>query len=194
MRTSREEIQATALQLFLRNGYHGTSTNDICDALGISRPTLYWYFKDKEDLLFSLHKVRIEKSFQPILESLRQESDPLKRLRNFIAELTHLICTEPETRVLIKETEYLAPEHKDWVAQNWKEQFELLRDTIAQLKQSGRAKDVSETFTVFSLLGMITWANNWFDYARPEGIGRLTETIEEVFLGGLLRPIDPQGR
>jgi AcrR family transcriptional regulator len=188
VRSSREEIQSTSVQLFLRNGYHGTSTTDICETLGISRPTLYWYFKDKEDLLFSLHKERIEKSFQPILAAARLEPDPVERLKAFIADLTELICTEPESRVLIKEKEYLHPEHREWVTDNWREQFELLRATILELKRAGRAKDVPETFAVFSLLGMIAWATTWFDYSRPDGIPGLTQTIQELFLGGLLVP------
>ncbi|MBI5440050.1 MAG: TetR/AcrR family transcriptional regulator [Deltaproteobacteria bacterium] len=187
VRTSREEIQEKAVQLFLKKGYHGTSTTDICDAVGISRPTLYWYFKDKEDILFSLHKQRIEKSFQPITASAKAEPDPVLRLKRFMADLTGLICTEPESKILIKETEYLDPEHQEWVVANWKEQFDMLRATISELKAAGKARDVSETFMAFSLLGMITWAYNWFDYARPEGIGRLAANIQDVFLTGLLK-------
>jgi AcrR family transcriptional regulator len=188
VRTSKDEIQGKAMDLFLQKGYHGTSTTDICEALNISRPTLYWYFKDKEALLFSLHKESIENRFRVMLTAVKKQEDPLLILRSFMSEYTKLLCGDPSAKVLIKETEYLSQEHIDWVKKNWEEQFEIVRNAILELKQTGRSKDVSETFAAFGLIGMITWAYNWFDTSRPEGIQTLVDTVEEIFLSGLLKP------
>lgn len=191
VRTSEEEIRQKAMELFLSQGYHGTSTTDICDALGISRPTLYWYFKDKEAILWSLEEASIEAGFRKMLTVVRQEKDPLDRLRAFIREHANVICRDPATKVLIKETEYMTPDHVAWVKGRWKEQLEIVRGAILELKEAGRCKDVSETFAAFGLIGMLTWAYTWFDFARPEGIPALVETVEEIFLSGLLRPGTP---
>lgn len=177
-----------AMELFLKKGYHGTSTTDICNALGISRPTLYWYFEDKEALLFALHKSSIEGRFRAMLDAVKAEADPVARLRAFVREHTALICRDPETKVLIKETEYMAAEHVEWVERSWQEQLDVLRGAIRELKAAGKAKDVSETYAAFGLLGMITWAYTWFDFSRPEGIAGLAATVEEIFLSGLLKP------
>lgn len=187
VRTSAEEIEKKAMELFLKKGYHGTSTTDICEALGISRPTLYWYFKDKEDLLFALHKKSIEKSFREMINKVKEREEPLDRLRTFINEFTNLVCMDPAAKMLIKETEYMSQDHIEWVRKNWEEQFHIVRSAIRDLKVAGKSKDVPEAFAAFGLIGMITWAYNWFDFSRPEGIAGLVETVEEIFLSGLLK-------
>ncbi|MFH1113291.1 MAG: TetR/AcrR family transcriptional regulator [Pseudomonadota bacterium] len=187
MRTSKEEIQEKAMELFLKKGYHGMSTTDLCEALGISKPTLYWYFKDKEDILFSVHKDRLESRVRPILGRMEETDDPLARLRIFIHEYTRAVCLYPDTKVLINETAYLAPEHLAWVRKLWTKPLDLLRQALRDLKEEGKVKDTSDTFAAFSLIGMVMWTFNWFDHSRPESIGELTDTIEEIFFSGLLK-------
>ena len=47
----RNEILDVAERLFCTNGYDNTSTNDILAEIGIARGTLYYHFKNKEDIL-----------------------------------------------------------------------------------------------------------------------------------------------
>ena len=187
VRTSREEIQEKSMELFMRKGYHGMSTTDLCEALGISRPTLYWYFKSKEEILFAVHKARIDSLIKPILEQAQKTSDPVRRLQMIIHELTTVACLHPETRVLINETAYLAPEHSHWVRLQWADVLDTVRSTLHELRADGKIKECSETFSAFSLIGMILWTFNWFDHTKPQQVGELTKTIEEIFFSGLLK-------
>lgn len=50
----KKEILDTAEQLFASNGFDNTSTNDIINAIGIARGTLYHHFTSKEDILDSV--------------------------------------------------------------------------------------------------------------------------------------------
>ena len=50
----KKEILDTAEQLFAANGFDNTSTNDIINAVGIARGTLYHHFTSKEDILDSV--------------------------------------------------------------------------------------------------------------------------------------------
>lgn len=51
---SRGEILKCALALFSQKGYEGTSPNEIVEAAGVTKPTLYYFFGDKEGLLDTL--------------------------------------------------------------------------------------------------------------------------------------------
>ncbi|MFZ0838044.1 MAG: TetR family transcriptional regulator, partial [Xanthobacteraceae bacterium] len=50
----RQAVLEAAAKLFAERGFGGTNLQDIADALGISRPALYYYFKSKDEILASL--------------------------------------------------------------------------------------------------------------------------------------------
>lgn len=79
----KDEILTAAERLFASRGFDATSTNDILDAVGIARGTLYYHFKSKEEILDGIiarivddcackaAAVAYDRSF-PVLERLRR--------------------------------------------------------------------------------------------------------------------------
>ena len=53
--TTRDRILDVALDLFIDQGYDGTSLRQIADRLGITKAALYYHFEAKEDILMALH-------------------------------------------------------------------------------------------------------------------------------------------
>jgi AcrR family transcriptional regulator len=51
---TKSKVFRAAADLFSEKGYYNVSVREICDAAGVTKPVLYYYFKDKEDLLESL--------------------------------------------------------------------------------------------------------------------------------------------
>lgn len=81
----RAEILMTASNLFSTKGYLKTTTQDIIDELKISRGLLYYYFKNKEDILFSI----VETYSEPMLKQMEQLSysnqyDAIEKVRKFV--------------------------------------------------------------------------------------------------------------
>lgn len=62
----RREIIDASMKLFTEKGYQKTRTQDIIERVGISRGLLYYHFKNKEDILYSL----IELYTEPLARSL----------------------------------------------------------------------------------------------------------------------------
>ncbi len=50
----REQILDVAVQVFARNGFHGTSMNDVAEAAGVTKPVLYQHFDSKQELYLAL--------------------------------------------------------------------------------------------------------------------------------------------
>lgn len=79
----RERVMQVALQMFLANGYAGTSLKAVADELGVSPPALYWYFPSKEDLYSSV----IEQSMHDFLNYVRDaitDTDPVFKLSQLV--------------------------------------------------------------------------------------------------------------
>jgi hypothetical protein len=70
----------------------------------------------------------------------------------------------------------------------------LLRETLKQLKQEGKLREVDETVAAFSVLGIMLWVSRWY---LPDGRlspDRIADEIMKIALGGLLRPQARLGR
>jgi AcrR family transcriptional regulator len=46
----KEQILTAAIRCFARYGYHKTTLDDIATAIGMSKPSLYYYYKNKESI------------------------------------------------------------------------------------------------------------------------------------------------
>ncbi len=96
--------------------------------------------------------------------------------------------------IVVDEAGGLSPTHRRKIDQRRRAYVDLVRDTLQQLKEEGKLREVDVTVAAFSLLGMILWLSRWY---RPDG--RLTpeqvaEEITKIALGGLLRPQARIGR
>ena len=78
----REEILKVAVRLFSEKGYRGTRLNDVADTLGITRAALYYYFKNKEQLLVEMVREAGNQLTQNLKKILEEGSDdPVEKLR-----------------------------------------------------------------------------------------------------------------
>lgn len=183
---NRDAIFKAAMELFLEKGYDAATTNDICEAAGITKPTLYYYAKSKRHLFYLLHMEAIERDLAPHLEKMSAIEDPLARLTKMIEGFAEIVCTHPELRVLLHETLAIRDNYFKEVRQMWKKHYYLLRNTIKELQEKGIITNKSKPSRLALLvLGMLTWVTFWFDYNRKEEIGEIAGTAVEMVMSGL---------
>jgi AcrR family transcriptional regulator len=183
---NKETIFRVAMELFLAKGYDATTTNDICSAAGITKPTLYYYAKSKRHLFYLLHMETIDKDLKPHLEKVSVISDPLQRLEQMIEGYAVIMCLRPELRVLIHETLGIKDNYFKEVRQMWKNHYYLLRSTISELQKCGMVLNKAKPSRLaLLLLGMLTWITFWFDYNRKEEVGEIASAAVELVFKGL---------
>jgi TetR/AcrR family transcriptional regulator, regulator of autoinduction and epiphytic fitness len=103
-----EQILLGAMQEFLARGYAGTSMEKVATSAGVSKPTVYSYFKDKEALFQALIENLAKKKFNSTFGSESLEGEPKIVLRN-LAQTTLKHMDEDEEfdcfmRVIIGES------------------------------------------------------------------------------------------
>lgn len=79
---TKEKILMAALDLFYQKGYGKTSLNDISNSLKMTKGAIYWHFKNKEDLFYSLIEwiwQEVERSMYLKFENV-ETTDDLKEL------------------------------------------------------------------------------------------------------------------
>lgn len=76
--SNRETLLACALQLFSTRGYDAVGVQEIVEAAGIQKPTLYHYFGSKAGLLHAL----LEVNFAPLFSELEKAADYQHDVKN----------------------------------------------------------------------------------------------------------------
>jgi AcrR family transcriptional regulator len=100
---NQQRIEAAALALFTRQGFHGTNIREIAEQAGISTGAIYTYYPSKEAIFASLvrgYRARTEVWRSRVCSILK---DPLssKDLKALAAEIHHLIREDPHYLLLI---------------------------------------------------------------------------------------------
>jgi AcrR family transcriptional regulator len=186
--TRRSDIYCKALDLFIQKGYSGTSISMIAKALGMSKANLYHYCSSKEDLFYKVHLDYLEKHFIPIIEEAEKVSDPRERIALFLKQLTLLNANDKACRVLVPDIINLNRGHHSEIISIWRRAYDVVCNSVKELKLSGRTTKFRESFLTLLGFGMANWIVFWFDYGRQVNAEELAETLVQTFLNGLLRP------
>ncbi len=86
MEDKRQQIIVAAQGLFNRLGYAKTSVDDIASTLGMKKSSLYYYFKNKEDIFMCSFKNDWEANFKESERVANKESNPLDRIISYITQ------------------------------------------------------------------------------------------------------------
>ena len=181
-------ILAKSAEIFALKGYEKASMREISSAAGVSLAAPYYYFKNKETILFEIQK----KGFEYLVESLKtvvvSNKLPREKIRIFVENhVRYFLNNRSEMKVIIHEYEVLSREYQVQIS-SIKREYTALAEGILQgyFEEQGIEKCNSH-YAIMSLFGMMNWLYTWF---RPQGKGNhkieeLINVILNLFFEGL---------
>lgn len=92
---AKESILKAAMELFIKQGYHATSINNIAEHAGISKGLLYNYFKGKEELLATMVDARVGEIVEVMNQAMAIET-PVEQLKHIIEGAIDNVYMKPE--------------------------------------------------------------------------------------------------
>jgi AcrR family transcriptional regulator len=189
LQARRARMCRTAAQLFRDRGYDATSVSDVARALGMTKAGLYRHFESKEALLFEIMMYGLERVRDEVIVPVRTVRDPEERLKQLIVRHAR-IATRGQGAIahLGDEIRALPSSGRRQIERRMRIYFDLIRDTLVELKAAGRLRDVDPTVVTFGLLGMILWLPRWFRQGGRLDQEAVANEIANFALGGLLAP------
>ena len=94
--TSKEKIIKAAIKVFAAKGYDGTSMDGIAQAARLTKPMIYYHFKNKKDLYLYLLETHAERFYNRLQDILTAPRDHLQILRMLIDYYDESFRTNPE--------------------------------------------------------------------------------------------------
>jgi len=161
------QLFEVATRLFKEKGYHNTSMQDLADALGLQKPSLYHYIESKEELLFRILERGSLLLGGQIDEIYAADLSPVVKLRlvlenHAVTVMEHLDLVS----VYIQEHRNLPPQRVKEIMAARKHYERVLIQIVEDGIASGDFRPVNAKMAVLGFLGMLNWAHQWFS---PDG-------------------------
>lgn len=181
----KEGIIDAAAQLFAERHYHQVRMDDIAARAGISKGTLYLYFKDKQALYLALILHAMQRLFEEVRRETIDLGPPEERLRRIIREVIRFFHCHPYFVELIQRIEVSQAGFSTTPLGESRTRFlNLLVELLRECDCSGRFAVADPELAALALMGMIR------EILRSQlqlGVNRLTEWVTHQFFYGLNR-------
>ena len=192
----KEPIVSAAAELFRERGFASTSMQDIADAVGLSRPALYYHFRSKDDILASLvEEITLKTARETARLADAVDVEVGEVLVRMVRAYALWILRHPQHFAVLQRDERNLPEAvQARQAQGKRELLDAFTRLLRRGMDAGRFRQVDPTLAALSIFGMCNWTVQWF---RPGG--RLSEEdaatgIADLAVAMVRRPLDDAAR
>jgi AcrR family transcriptional regulator len=210
----REAILLAAQDVFAEKGFTAATLDEIAEKAEFSKAALYLYFKNKEDLFFSLIETRLGEIRSQIMAIGASDNDPIEKLRNvvkihfafherhrnFFQLFTRVkSALNPDQRLFTRVKSALTPdqltsEMQDTLQNNLQTSFQAYIDAISAILQDGIEQGCYRfadphflAHTLTSLLNSVIFKCEPGSKEEEELKSRYEQTFD-IFLYGALKP------
>lgn len=188
-----QQIVEAATGLFHRKGFASTSMQDISDAVGLLKGSLYYYIDSKEDLLFKILS-GLHEDGEEIIAAIRFGSDdPVGELRSYFKKAVTFAALNHERLAIFLRDLHNVPEERQRSIISERDMYvTAAKRLIKEVKAKGLTRpglDVSLATTL--LWGAVLSTHEWL---RPKGRRSLDSAageIAEMLTGSILQGNGP---
>jgi AcrR family transcriptional regulator len=174
-----------AAALFARRGYPATSMNQVAEACGLSKATLYHYYRDKYALLVSIAEGHVCRLETIVREVLARGLAPERQVRALIRSLVEEYAdAQSAHRVLTDDVRFLEEDDRRRVLDKERAVVDGFAAAVSALRPDLASSALGKPLTML-VFGMINWMFTWM---KPDGeldYDDMAPIVADLFLGGL---------
>ena len=182
----RIDILRSAAASFQRRGYHGASVEEIAGTLNMTKGNLYYYFKNKEDILYVCHEHALGIILDKLAEVNKSALPADEKLRLLVDGFVHLFIDEMQGTSWTLELEALPPAllkkviaKRDKVERGFRR---ILRDGM----KDGTFSPGDPRLLTFAILGVINWIPRWYSPSGKASADEIGRAFADYLVRGLL--------
>src|SRR5262245_38447529 len=151
----------------------------------MKKGNLYYYFKNKEDILFACHQYSLDRLTQ-LLDEVEHSGLPADdKLRRLVVAFVHTILDELHGTALFLDLEALSPAHLKAVIVR-RDQFERgVRRLLEEGMNTGTFGRGDPKLLAFALFGAVNWIPRWFDPEGPASSEQIANYFATFLIEGL---------
>lgn len=181
----REAVIRTAARAFRARGYHNTSLDDIAGILNVTKPTVYHYVENKEQLLFECFRAGLAQIMSGFEEVADSRATARERLSLVITRYAEAITSDFGWCMVQAENQDLSPTMSKKVKLLKSEIDQGLRKLIRDGARDGSLRKCDDKMTAFAIAGALNWIAHWYREDEPLSATQIATRYLELFDLGL---------
>jgi AcrR family transcriptional regulator len=181
----REAVIRAAAHAFNRKGYHNTSLDDIAAALEVTKPTVYYYVQNKEQLLFECFVAGVEQIRAAFREVKQLEVPARQRLNAVLRHYGEAVASEFGWCMVRAEEQDLSPAMSGHIKALKSEIDQGIRRLIREGIQDGSIHPCDPKMTAFAVAGALNWIAHWYRESQSMTGAQIADAFVTVFENGL---------
>jgi AcrR family transcriptional regulator len=173
-----------AIDLFHERGFENGTMRDIAKMLAFTQAALYYHFKSKDEIFFSILDRFTDMVLKIIKSELDIPGDPVAVLRSTIRR--HVIISRDyskEVKLLTEDRKLLSEEYAHQVRRKERKIFDLYRRHFERLHAANLLPPISPTTMTFALLAAANSVHRWYNRNGEMSIDDIAAQLGELFLG-----------
>lgn len=183
----REAVLRAALHMFGAHGFHTTSLDEVAASLNISKPTIYYYLGNKDQVLFECVSRGLGFLKEAAENAQTIKGTGLERLRAFMRRYLEINMSDYGRCVARTDDKSLSPETAKQYRLLKRRIDEVMRDLIRDGIADGSIADGDVRLIAFTLAGALNWPATWYNPNGPESSERLAIKMTDILTEGIAR-------
>jgi AcrR family transcriptional regulator len=171
----RRALLRVAGRIFNEKGYYGTSLDEIADALGVTKPALYYYVKSKDALLYECLMLSYGCGQRARLYAEEHGGTAYEKLQLLYKTFMVLLMEERGAYTTMANIAALPDKQQKDLMERRRQLDRYSRTLIRQAIDEGAIRPVDVRVTSNFLLGAVNWILRWYseDEYAPEEIAAI---------------------
>jgi AcrR family transcriptional regulator len=180
----RQTILGAAELIFTRHDYHEVLMEDVAQACGVAKGTLYRYFPSKRDLYLAVMFEGIERLRHELELAVDTPATPARKIECIVRCILAHFWDRRFFFALVNRNEDRPedPDVREWMRRR-AEIARIVQHTLQAAIAAGHLRDLDPRIAAEMLLGMLRGANRY--RSRHDTLDHLVTAVVEVFLNGM---------
>jgi AcrR family transcriptional regulator len=174
-----------AARAFKERGYHNTTLDDIAAYLNVTKPTIYYYVTNKEQILFECFRLGLAQITAGLDELSASKACGRDKLLLLMRRYAAAMATEFGWCMVRVEEQDLSPAMSRRIKQLKSEIDQGIRKLIGQGMDDGSIRKCDPKMTAFAVAGALNWIGHWYRGSEPLTPEQIADHFSELLDHGL---------
>ncbi|MBP2077183.1 TetR/AcrR family transcriptional regulator [Oceanobacillus polygoni] len=184
----KEDILRSAVRILAEKGYQGTTMEDIAANLLMTKGAVYYYFRDKQDLLYQSHQMLLERSIENVKYIQQQDISIEEKLKHsMVVHVEHVVNEQSGFELMLKPEQFFSEEQQEKLRELQAKYSHCFDEIIQEGIQMQVFRNLDKKIARNILFGAMNWVTQWYTADGKKDKKEIAAVIADYLMLMLLK-------